>query len=63
MTDGRDDISMLIAQVTDALIDLGDLPADDPAADQARHAVRLTRHTLECFWLPALEQLADVTAT
>lgn len=63
MTDGSDDISTLHAQVADALIDLADLPADDPAADHARHAARLTRHTLECFWLPTLEQLADRVTT
>ena len=59
MTAGVDDIATLHAQVSDALVDLDDLPAGDPAAYRARHAVRLTQHTLECFWLPALEQLAE----
>ena len=59
MTADPDDIATLQAQVADALVDLADLPADDPAADRARHAVRLTRHTLENFWLPALDQLAE----
>ena len=38
-----------------ALADLGRLHTDDPAATTARRAVDLTRVTLECFWVPALD--------
>lgn len=47
------------ALVGDALIDLGSLRLDDPAAAHARHTIRLTCRTLECFWLPALDGIEE----
>lgn len=38
-----------------AIEDLADLYLDGPDAASARRAIRLTRMTLECFWLPALD--------
>lgn len=40
--------------VDEALADLRRLHADAIAATTVRHAVDLTRITLECFWMPAL---------
>ncbi len=45
------------ALVGDAVADLNGLRLDDPAAARARHTVRLTCRTLECFWLPALDDI------
>ncbi len=47
------------ALVGDALIDLDGLRLDDPAAAHAQHTIRLTCRTLECFWLPALDDLKE----
>lgn len=37
--------------VEDAIADLAGLQSNDPAARHAVHAIRLTRLTLEQFWL------------
>lgn len=55
MTDGE-----LLARVSDALVELRQLRSHDEAAAEAMHAVRLTAHTLEALWLPALRQLAEL---
>jgi hypothetical protein len=39
--------------VEDAIADLAGLRSSDPAARHAVHAIRLTRLTLEQFWLNA----------
>lgn len=49
--------------VDDALADLRRLHTDDTAATTARHAVDLTRITLECFWVPALDIAGHVDDT
>ncbi len=49
----------LRALVDDALLDLSRLRTDDPATAHARHAIRLTRHTLETLWLPTTRGLDD----
>lgn len=53
------DAQRLRALVDDAVADLIDLRVDDPAASSARHAIRLTCRTLQCFWLPAFDDLAE----
>lgn len=40
-------------EVADAIADLAELSSNDPAARHAVHAIRLTRLTLESFWLDA----------
>ncbi len=45
----------------DAIAQLAELRSDDPAAEAAMRAVRLCRHTLECFWLPALDDLLETS--
>lgn len=61
MIEDTTDLATLHDRVIGALVDLtvmaAGMVADDDAADPARHAIRLTRHTLECFWLPTLETL------
>lgn len=37
--------------VADAIADLAALRSDDPAARHAIHTIRLTRLTLESFWI------------
>jgi len=37
--------------VTEAIADLAELRSSDPAARHAAHAIRLTRLTLESFWI------------
>lgn len=60
MTAGRIDpvsLAELRARTADALDELSELRSHDPAAAGATRAVRLTRHTLEWFWIPALDDL------
>jgi hypothetical protein len=38
-------------KVADAIADLAGLRSSDPAARHAVHAIRLTRLTLESFWV------------
>jgi hypothetical protein len=47
--------------VEDAIADLAGLQSSDPAARHAVHAIRLTRLTLEQFWLA--EPKADDAGT
>lgn len=46
-------------QVEDAVADLATLHSDDPAARHAVHAIKLTRLTLESFWLDRRWPSAD----
>ena len=48
-------LAELRARTVDALDELGDLRSHDPAAARAMRDLRLTRHTLESFWIPALD--------
>lgn len=48
-------LAALRARTVVALGQLAELGSDDPAAGSAMRAVRLTCHTLEWFWLPALD--------
>ena len=60
MTTSRFDpvlLAQLRARAADALDELGELRSHDPAAAGAMRALRLTRHTLEWFWIPALDDL------
>lgn len=53
-----DSVGQLRARAGDALGELDELielQRHDPAAASAMRAVRLTRHTLESFWIPALD--------
>lgn len=50
-------VRLLRARTVDALEELKALRTTDPAAGAAMQVVRLTEHTLERFWLPALEEL------
>lgn len=45
---------MLAVSVERAAAELGRIRSTDPAARQAVLAIRLARHTLTSFWLPAL---------
>ena len=42
-----------------AIQELRKIRCDDPAADDALDAVRLTIHTLEQWWLPELSRLTS----
>ena len=42
-----------------AIGELARLHSRDPEAASAMRAVRLSRYTLELFWLPALDDLLD----
>ena len=51
-------LAQLRARTGDALAELEELielQRHDPAAHGAMRAVRLTRHTLESFWIPAID--------
>ena len=50
-------LAQLRARAAGALDELAHLRSHDPAAATAMRAVRLTRHTLEWFWIPALDDL------
>lgn len=53
-----DSLAQLRARTGDALRqldELAELQRCEPAAAAAMRAVRLTRHTLESFWIPALD--------
>lgn len=50
-------LALLRDRTAEALTDLGELRSHDPAAARALRAIRLTRHTLEHFWLPAIDRL------
>lgn len=57
MTIGGDDpLSSLRARVDAAIADLAELRSSDPAARNAVDAIKLTRHTLESFWAPAVAE-------
>lgn len=43
----------------DAIGELSRLHSHDPEAASAMRAVRLSRYTLELFWLPALDDLLN----
>ena len=45
--------------VADAVAELGALRCSDPAARHAVHVIRLTRLTLEAFWLGGRRNDAD----
>lgn len=49
------DLAALRDQTEQAIHDLVCLDLAGPEAEAARRAVRLTRLTLECFWLPAID--------
>ena len=56
-------LAELRARTDDALRELDELAAQrhhEPAADAAMRAVRLTLHTLESFWIPALDHDLNV---
>jgi hypothetical protein len=66
MTAGRFDpvsLAELRARTADALDELRELRSHDPAAAGAMRALRLTRHTLEWFWIPALDELGSTART
>lgn len=48
---------LLRERVLRASSELGSFGSVDPEAVVAMRAVRLTRLTLECFWLPAIERV------
>ena len=50
-------LDQLRGRTADALFQLGELRSHDPSAATAMRALRLTRHTLEWFWIPALDDL------
>ena len=53
-----DSLAQLRARTGDALGELDEFAKHqrhEPAADAAMRAVRLTSHTLESFWIPALD--------
>lgn len=54
-----DHVRVLRARTHDAIVDLADVRSHDPAASSAMHAVQLTIHTLQNFWVPALELLLE----
>lgn len=49
-----DPIAVVRARTHDALVELRAIDSRDAAATVAMHAVRLTAHTLEAFWMPSL---------
>lgn len=49
-------IAALRARTHDAIVDLAAIRSTDPAASEAIHAVRLAAHTLESWWVPALDR-------
>lgn len=54
-----DDLLALRRRTSEALNDLHRIRSNDPAAGRAIHVVRLTEHTLEAHWLPALDASID----
>jgi hypothetical protein len=54
-----DPVAQLATRVHDALDDLHRLRCNDPAANAAVHAVKLTEQTLECWWLPTLDRICE----
>lgn len=52
-----DRLARMRARTADALTELDELRSHDPAAASAMRAIRLTRFTLEWFWVPALDDL------
>jgi hypothetical protein len=53
----REHIARLRARTSDALGELDEFRSNDPCAATALRAVRLTRYTLACFWIPTLDDL------
>jgi len=51
-------VSLLQSRVGAAVTELRSLRCSDLAASEALSAVKLAIHTLECWWLPALDELA-----
>jgi hypothetical protein len=51
----HDNLVALRRRTTEAIRDLHRIRSNDPAACRAIHVVRLTEHTLEAHWLPALD--------
>lgn len=51
----HDDVVALHRRTTEAITGLRRIRSTDPAASRAIHVVRLTEHTLEAHWLPALD--------
>jgi hypothetical protein len=54
-----DRVSVLRTLVGKAAGELRSLRCHDVEAAGALGAARLTAHTLECWWLPALDELAE----
>jgi hypothetical protein len=54
-----DRVSILRDRVGDAALELRALRCPDAEAAEALGAARLTAHTLECWWLPALDDLVE----
>lgn len=52
---GIEQAEQLRSDVADAITELRALRSADPAARSAQEAIKLTRLTLECFWMPAAE--------
>lgn len=52
-------VAELRARTADALTDLYEIQSLDPAACHAMQVVRLTRRTLESFWVPTLDDLTN----
>jgi hypothetical protein len=52
-------LALLRNHTAEALADLAGLRSHDPAAANALRTIRLTRHTLEYFWMPALDSALD----
>ena len=50
-------LAELRALTSDAVDELDDLGSHEPAAAAAMRAIRLTRYTLESFWIPTLDEL------
>ncbi len=60
---GTGHIVRLRARTSDALDELDEIRCWDPCAATALGAVRLTRFTLDCFWIPTLDDLLAARRT
>jgi hypothetical protein len=61
--DGTGHLARLRARTSDARDELDEIRSGDPCAATALRAVRLTRYTLDGFWIPALDDLLTARRT